>query len=43
MKGVLKLWSAAVSEMKSVAEIVSDTVQMKNAPAYVCAKTSYVG
>jgi hypothetical protein len=31
----------AVSERKSVAEIVSDTVRMKNTPVHVCAKLTF--
>jgi hypothetical protein len=32
-----------ISEEKNIAEIVSDTLRMKNPPIYVCAKTAIVG
>jgi hypothetical protein len=35
-------WSADGFRRKSIAEIVSDTEQMKNTPIHVCAKTVFV-
>jgi hypothetical protein len=36
-------WSAGSFRRKIIAEIVSDTEQMKNTPIHVSAKTAFVG
>jgi hypothetical protein len=36
-------WSAGGFRRKSIAKIISNIEQMKNAPIAVCAKTAFVG